>query len=73
MNLHLKRIQHIGIPVTDLAKSEKFYESLGFENVMASSFQHNGGEGKVAMMRSGDIIVEIYQTAKRWSYRPHCF
>ena len=61
MNLHLKRIQHIGIPVTDLSRSEEFYQSLGFENVMASSFRYNGDEGRVAMMRSGDIIVEIYQ------------
>lgn len=61
MSLQLKRIQHIGIPVTDLIRSEKFYESLGFDKVMESSFQHKDGEGKVAMMRSGDIIVEIYQ------------
>ena len=61
MNLHLQRIQHIGIPVTDLSRSEAFYASLGFKNVMASTFQFNGAEGKVAMMQSGEIIIEIYQ------------
>jgi catechol 2,3-dioxygenase-like lactoylglutathione lyase family enzyme len=61
MNLHLQRIQHIGIPVTDLSRSEAFYASLGFKNVMFSTFQYNGAEGKVAMMQSGDIIIEIYQ------------
>lgn len=61
MNLQLKRIQHIGIPVTDLARSEAFYKRLGFENVMVSGFDYNGGKGKVAMMKSGDIIIEIYQ------------
>lgn len=61
MNLSLKRIQHIGIPVTDLARSIAFYERLGFANVMSSSFTHNGDHGQVAMMQSGEIIVEIYQ------------
>ncbi|NBB22035.1 VOC family protein [Runella sp. CRIBMP] len=61
MNLTLKRIQHIGIPVTDLARSVAFYEQLGFENVMSSSFEFNGGQGNVAMMQSGEIIIEIYQ------------
>ena len=61
MNLQLNRIQHIGIPVTDLARSETFYKRLGFENIMVSGFDHKGGKGKVAMMKSGDIIIEIYQ------------
>ncbi|WP_428663606.1 VOC family protein [Runella sp.] len=61
MNLSLTRIQHIGIPVTDLTRSIGFYERLGFENVMSSSFTHNGDQGQVAMMQSGEIIVEIYQ------------
>ena len=61
MNLTLSRIQHIGIPVTNLEKSAAFYKTLGFENVMDSKFIHNGNEGKVAMMKSGEIIIEIYQ------------
>jgi catechol 2,3-dioxygenase-like lactoylglutathione lyase family enzyme len=61
MTLNLQRIQHIGIPVTDLSRSEAFYASLGFKNVMSSTFQFNGAEGKVAMMQSGKIIIEIYQ------------
>jgi catechol 2,3-dioxygenase-like lactoylglutathione lyase family enzyme len=65
MSLHLKCIQHIGIPVTDLSRSEEFYQRLGFENVMASSFRYNGDEGKVAMMKSGDVIVEIYQMPEK--------
>lgn len=61
MNLNLTRIQHVGIPVADLVGSEAFYNRLGFTNVMSSTFQHEGGEGKVAMMKQGDIIIEIYQ------------
>lgn len=61
MNLNLSRIQHLGIPVADLVRSEAFYNRLGFTNVMSCTFQHEGGEGKVAMMKQGDIIIEIYQ------------
>jgi len=42
MNLTLSKIQHVGIPVSDLERSEAFYKRLGFENVMASKFSHNG-------------------------------
>ncbi|MCR8557609.1 VOC family protein [Mucilaginibacter sp. BJC16-A38] len=61
MNFKFNHIQHIGIPVTDLNISEKFYQKLGFENVMASGFDHNGERGKMAMMQKGDMIIEIYQ------------
>jgi len=61
MNFKLNHIQHIGIPVTDLKVSEAFYERLGFKNVMASTFEHNGGKGLVAMLKSNGMIVELYQ------------
>ena len=61
MNLKLNHIQHIGIPVTDIKMSEAFYERLGFKNVMASTFECNGGKGLVAMMQLNDMIVELYQ------------
>lgn len=61
MNLQLSHLQHTGIPVTDLERSISFYERLGFENVMASSFIHEGNEGRVTMMKAGTIIIELYQ------------
>ena len=61
MDLALSKIQHIGIPVTNLAGSETFYKTLGFKNVMTSKFTYNGSEGQVAMMKSGEIVIEIYQ------------
>ena len=61
MNLKLNHIQHIGIPVTDIKMSVAFYERLGFKNVMASTFECNGGKGLVAMMQLNDMIVELYQ------------
>ncbi len=61
MTFHINHIQHIGIPVTDLSVSEAFYRKLGFENVMSSGFDFNGGKGKVAMMKRDNMIMEIYQ------------
>ena len=61
MNLKINRLQHIGIPITDIKKSEAFYERLGFENVMSSTFTEHGAEGKVSMMRLNEIVVELYQ------------
>ena len=32
----INRLQHVGIPVSDIVVSEKFYLRLGFEKVMQS-------------------------------------
>jgi len=61
MELKINRIQHIGIPVTDLKTSQAFYERLGFNPVMNSTFMHEGAEGKVSMMKRREIIMELYQ------------
>jgi catechol 2,3-dioxygenase-like lactoylglutathione lyase family enzyme len=61
MNLKLNHIQHVGLPVTNLETSEAFYRRLGFANVMASGFDYQGGKGSVAMMRRGEMILELYQ------------
>jgi catechol 2,3-dioxygenase-like lactoylglutathione lyase family enzyme len=61
MNVKINHLQHIGIPVTDLKRSEAFYEKLGFRNVMKSEFEHKGDKGLVAMMQQGSMIIEIYQ------------
>ena len=61
MDLKVNHLQHTGIPVTNIQNSVAFYERLGFKNVMYSGFLHNGGEGKVSMMKLGEIIIELYQ------------
>jgi catechol 2,3-dioxygenase-like lactoylglutathione lyase family enzyme len=61
MELKINGLQHIGIPVTDLKKSEFFYEGLGFKNVMSTHFEINAEKGFVSMMQLGKIIIEIYQ------------
>lgn len=61
MHIKINQLQHIGIPVTDLNVSEVFYRRLGFDNVMESAFEYNGANGKAAMMKRGEMIIEIYQ------------
>ena len=61
MNLKLNHIQHTGIPVTDIKRSEAFYETLGFKNVMSTNFEYNAGKGVVAMMKQNEMIIELYQ------------
>jgi catechol 2,3-dioxygenase-like lactoylglutathione lyase family enzyme len=61
MELKINGLQHIGIPVANLKNSERFYEGLGFENVMTSQFEINGEKGFVSMMQRDKMIIEIYQ------------
>lgn len=65
MNIKINSIQHIGIPVTDLKRSEAFYDKLGFKNVMSSGFEYGGDKGSVAMVQRGDIIIELYQMPEK--------
>lgn len=56
----IKSIDHVGITVTDLARSVKFYEMLGFEQVEDGGFE----EGKPVVMRhySGVTIKLLKRT-----------
>jgi lactoylglutathione lyase len=57
----IHKVQHIGIPAHDLEVSIPFYERLGFENVMESPFEFDGGYGTCVMMKNHEVIVELYQ------------
>jgi catechol 2,3-dioxygenase-like lactoylglutathione lyase family enzyme len=59
--ISLKKLQHIGIPVTDITKSIAFYGELGFVNAMQSAFELDGETGTCVMMQQGEIIFELYQ------------
>lgn len=61
MNFTFTKLQHVGIPVTNIRASEAFYNRLGFTNVMNSSFVYNGGTGTVIMMQKNEILIEIYE------------
>ncbi|MDE3212735.1 MAG: VOC family protein [Bacteroidota bacterium] len=57
----LNKLQHIGIPVTDLVRSTAFYEKLGFDRVMQAPFTIEGQDGICTMMENNGITVELYQ------------
>jgi len=61
VNLNIRNLQHIGIPVSDIDASIGFYEGLGFQDVMPSTFDLDGKTGRVSMMQLKDIIIELYQ------------
>lgn len=61
----INRIQHVGIPVTNIAVSEAFYTRLGFANVMQSAFTDEGETGTCVMMKNKSIILELYQLPDR--------
>jgi lactoylglutathione lyase len=60
-NINITAIQHIGIPVTDIAASQAFYERLGFANVMQAGFGEEGMRGTCVMMKRDSMIIELYQ------------
>ncbi|HNR05960.1 MAG TPA: VOC family protein [Saprospiraceae bacterium] len=64
--MQLNKIQHIGIPVTDLGKSVPFYQRLGFEAAMESPFDYQGERGTCVMMKQGEILIELYQFPARF-------
>lgn len=57
----IKKLQHVGIPVSNIAVSEAFYSRLGFKNVMQSTFVIEGETGTCVMMKNNDVIIELYQ------------
>jgi len=58
---NLRGLQHIGIPVTDLARSKAFYTQLGFREVMRTNLPGAGETIAVAMMRHEGLTIELYQ------------
>jgi catechol 2,3-dioxygenase-like lactoylglutathione lyase family enzyme len=52
---------HLGIPVSDIAKSIAFYKDLGFSLIMDFSIPTPDGDVKVAMVDMYGFVVEFYQ------------
>jgi len=62
IQLQIRSLQHIGIPVTDIKRSEVFYQSLGFVNNMQAYFPYGADEkGTCIMMQLGSITIELYE------------
>ncbi|MBN8786197.1 MAG: VOC family protein [Terrimonas sp.] len=65
VNVDIIALQHVGIPVTDIKRSEAFYRKLGFNNVMQSPFGNKGEEGICIMMKRGSVTIELYQLPEK--------
>jgi catechol 2,3-dioxygenase-like lactoylglutathione lyase family enzyme len=61
MDLTINSLQHIGIPVTNIARSEAFYKQLGFSNAMQAPFTMDGETGTCIMMKRDSAVIELYQ------------
>jgi len=61
----IKSLQHVGIPVADIAVSEVFYSRFGFKNVMQSTFTIEGETGTCIMMKHKGVIIELYQMPEK--------
>ena len=59
--IEIRSLQHIGIPINDIAVSESFYTRLGFRKVMQKKFQMEEKAGTCIMMQNGSIVIELYQ------------
>jgi catechol 2,3-dioxygenase-like lactoylglutathione lyase family enzyme len=61
VQLSIRNIQHIGIPVTDIRRSESFYTNIGFVNAMEAPFDFKGETGTCIMMQRDNMVIELYQ------------
>ena len=56
--LHIKGIQHIGIPTQKYQETLDFYRSLGFEVINKEEYQGK----KVAFLRIHNVMLEVYES-----------
>ena len=53
-------VQHIGIPTADMAATEEFYLSLGFEKIFETAL----GAQKVCFFSKNNVCFECYDSAE---------
>lgn len=56
--LHIKGIQHIGIPTQKYQETLDFYRSLGFEIINQENYQGH----RVAFLRIHNVMLEVYES-----------
>ncbi|KII76474.1 VOC family protein [Vibrio renipiscarius] len=53
---------HIGIPVSNIATSEKFYRDIGFNVIERHNLDSGkGGTNHIAFLAFGKTLIELYQ------------
>lgn len=61
LDFRVTGLQHLGVPVIDIARSKAFYTRLGFHEAMVTTLHTESGDVQVAMMKTGAIVIELYQ------------
>jgi lactoylglutathione lyase len=63
LQCNFRGVQHLGIPVTDLEISVKFYTRLGFKRILAAAVEvpEENDRLTVAFMEQKGIVIELYQ------------
>ena len=56
--LHIKGIQHIGIPTQKYQETLDFYRSLGFDIINQENYQGH----RVAFLRIHNVMLEVYES-----------
>lgn len=60
---NVRGLQHLGLPVTDIARSKRFYTQIGFKVVMETTLSEQDGPVPVAMLELNGLVLELYQLA----------
>jgi lactoylglutathione lyase len=59
---NIKGVQHLGLPVSDIAGSIKWYKDiLGFETIYETRIPGSEGEVSVAFVALKGFVIEMYQ------------
>jgi lactoylglutathione lyase len=58
---NLQGLQHLGLPVTNLERSQAFYAQLGFTETLRTDIQPQTEVIRVAMMQHENFTIELYQ------------
>ncbi len=61
---NFRGLQHLGIPVTDLARTVDFYTRLGFNRIHRNHVDEPGGRVEVAFMEQRGVVIEFYQVTE---------
>ncbi|MGN0424178.1 MAG: VOC family protein [Acetatifactor sp.] len=56
--LHIKGIQHIGIPTQKYEQTIDFYKSLGFEVINQEEYENH----RVSFLRIHNVMLEVYES-----------
>jgi len=61
---NFRGLQHLGIPVTDLAQTVAFYTRLGFRQIHGNHVDEPDGRVEVAFMEQRGVVIEFYQVTE---------